>query len=157
MEYFIGFFRKCDLLTMLGTSLAFLGIYLACENHFTVAVFCLLLCGVCDSFDGTLARKYKYSKEEQEYGVQLDSLSDVICFGVLPAVITVLVSKSYISVLIGIIFILAGVVRLAYFNMLHTTNKAKAGIYIGVPITAIAIVYPIVFIIVKSINFDILS
>ena len=157
MKYFIGFFRKCDLLTMLGTSLAFLGIYLASENHFTVAVFCLLLCGVCDSFDGTLARKYKYSKEEQEYGVQLDSLSDVICFGVLPAVITMLVSKSYISVLIGIIFMLAGVVRLAYFNMLHTTNKAKTGIYIGVPITAIAIVYPIVFLIVKSINFDILK
>ena len=52
---------------------------------------------------------------------------------------------------------LAGVVRLAYFNMLHTTNKAKAGIYIGVPITAIAIVYPIVFIIVKSINYDFLK
>lgn len=157
MKYFIGFFRKCDLLTMLGTSLAFLGIYLACEDHFTVAVFCLLLCGICDSFDGTLARKYKYSKEAQEYGVQLDSLSDVICFGVLPAVITMLVTKSYISVLIGIFFMLCGVVRLAYFNMLHTTNNAKKGVYIGVPITAIAIVYPIIFIIIKYISFDILK
>ena len=78
-KYIIGFFRKCDMLTMTGTTIAFLGMICAFKAHFTVAAFCLLLCGICDSFDGTLARKYKYSKEAQEYGVQLDSLSDVIC------------------------------------------------------------------------------
>lgn len=53
----IVFFRKCDILTMTGTMIAFLGIVCVFKAHFTIAAFCLLLCGICDSFDGTLARK----------------------------------------------------------------------------------------------------
>lgn len=157
-KYIIGFFRKCDLLTMTGTTIAFLGMFSAFKAHFQIAALCLLLCGVCDAFDGTLARKYKYSKSEQEYGVQLDSLSDVICFGLLPAIITILISNnSILSVIICIYYMLCGVIRLAYFNMLHTTKAAKKGEYIGLPITSIAIVYPLVLILLRYINPNLLS
>lgn len=157
MKYIIGYFRKCDMLTMLGTTIAFIGMYCAFNGHFSLASLCLMLSGICDSFDGTLARKYKYDKSQQEYGVQLDSLSDVICFGILPAIITVLISTSIVSVIICIFYMLCGVIRLAYFNMLHTTKAAKKGEYIGLPITAIAIVYPIILIVIRILNPELLS
>ncbi len=157
MKYIIGYFRKCDILTMLGTTIAFLGMYCAFKSHFCLAAFCLFLCGVCDSFDGTLARKYKYNKCQKEYGVQLDSLSDVICFGVLPAIITVLISNGFLSVIVCIFYMLAGVIRLAYFNMLHTTKTGKTGEYIGLPITTVAIVYPVVLVSLRLINSQLLS
>lgn len=157
-KYIIGFFRKCDMLTMTGTTIAFLGMICAFKAHFTVAAFCLLLCGICDSFDGTLARKYKYSKEAQEYGVQLDSLSDVICFGLLPAIITILISNgSVLSTIICIYYMLCGVIRLAYFNMLHATKTAKKGEYVGLPITTAAFVYPVVFFLIRLIKPDLLN
>lgn len=157
MKYIIGYFRKCDMLTMLGTTIAFIGMCCAFNGHFSLASLCLMLSGICDSFDGTLARKYKYDKSQQEYGVQLDSLSDVICFGILPAIITVLISTSIVSVIICIFYMLCGVIRLAYFNMLHTTKAAKKGEYIGLPITSIAIAYPIILIILRILNPVLLS
>lgn len=157
MKYIIGYFRKCDLITMLGTSLGFLGITFSFKSQYSLAIICLILCGICDAFDGTIARKYKYSNEAKEYGVQLDSLSDVICFGIFPAVLTVSLNNSTISIIICIIYMLCGVIRLAYFNMLHTTNTGKKGIYIGIPITVIAGIYPLSYIIFKTINFSLLK
>ncbi|GEM_PF-1416427 len=158
MKFFIGYFRKCDLLTMLGTALAFCGIYFACLQHFTIAIFCLVLCGICDSFDGPLARKYEYNKSQKEYGVQLDTVSDVICFGVFPALLTVLMSnQSKIVLLFCIFYLLCGVIRLAYFNMLYVTKTGKNGEYIGLPITTIALVYPIIFLILRFINYSLIG
>ena len=85
---------------MLGTSLGFLGITFSFKSQYSLAIICLILCGICDAFDGTIARKYKYSNEAKEYGVQLDSLSDVICFGIFPAVLTVSLNNSTKSIII---------------------------------------------------------
>ena len=51
-------------------------------------MLCLMVRGLCDAFDGKLARKYDYSKEQKIYGMELDSLSDSFCFGAFPAVFT---------------------------------------------------------------------
>lgn len=149
MKYIIGHFRKCDFVTMLGTTLGFLGIICGFTSHYTISILCLVLCGICDAFDGTLARKYNYNSEAKEYGVQLDSLSDVICFGLFPALLTVSLNNSIFSIIISAIYMLCGVIRLAYFNTLHVTNQSKKGIYIGLPITIIAIVYPLCYLIFK--------
>ena len=117
-KYFIGQFRPCDLLTMLGTITAFIGIILAFNNHFTMAVLCLIICGICDGFDGTLARSHNYSESQKVYGSELDSLSDVICFGVFPAILTYLLSSNIYVSIICILYLMCGVIRLTYFNML---------------------------------------
>ncbi len=127
------------------------------KNHFTVSVLFMLLSGLCDAFDGRLARKYKYNKSQQTYGVELDSLSDVICFGFFPAALTAALSNSIVSLAICAFYLLCGVIRLAYFNMLSITNEAKKNTYIGLPITSVAIVYPIVMLITRMINFDLLK
>lgn len=156
MKKFIGYFRACDLITMLGTLFGVLGMVLALNSHYTIAVFFLAICGLCDAFDGTVARMHDYDDTQKEYGVQLDSLSDAICFGVLPAVITCSIRASFLTIIISVFYVLCGVIRLAYFNTLHITGKSKNGVFIGVPITTIAIVYPIIFLGVRFLNFSLL-
>ena len=141
----IGYYRKCDLLTMLGTTISFIGIILVLNMHYTLATLCMVLSGICDAFDGTIARKNKYTKEQQVYGIELDSLSDVICFGLFPAILTAMISPFFITKIICVFYMLCGVIRLAYFNASNITDETKKGKYIGVPITTVSIIYPIVF------------
>ena len=157
MKKFIGFYRKCDLLTMTGTLSAFIGILFVLNNHYTVSVLFLLISGLCDAFDGKLARMSKYSNSQSVYGVELDSLSDVICFGVFPAVITASISNSLIVYIICSFYMLCGVIRLAYFNMLSITKEGKKNTFVGLPITTVAVVYPIIMLIVRLINFELLK
>lgn len=157
MRKIIGYYRKCDILTMCGTFLAFIGIILAINDHFTFSAFCLFLCGVCDGFDGKLARMKRYKKEQKVYGAQLDSLSDVICFGVFPAILTSLIFNNIYVYIISAIYMLCGLVRLAFFNTLDIMPKSNKNVFIGVPITTVAIIYPIILFIIRFINFNILK
>ena len=75
---FIGFYRDCDLLTMTGTCMALLGCVFAINGNRLIPIFLLILSGICDGFDGKLARRHKSTEEQSTYGVQLDSLSDLI-------------------------------------------------------------------------------
>ena len=52
------------------------------------SIICLLICGLCDAFDGRIARRKKdRTLSEIRFGIQLDSLCDIVCFGVLPCCI----------------------------------------------------------------------
>ncbi len=158
MKKIIGFYRKCDLLTMSSTILSLIGIVFALKEHFTISIILLLICGLCDGFDGALARKYKYSKEEKVYGAELDSLSDVLAFGIYPAILTIIIGKSRILIVIAAIFyLLCSLVRLAYFNMLEITKEKIPNTFIGVPITTVAIVYPLVFYLFRVINYELIK
>ena len=110
---------------MAGVFLAVFGIFLSIQQHFAYATLCMILCGICDAFDGKLARKYKYEKNAQVYGVQLDSLADVICSGVFPAILTTMQSPSVVTCIVCAFYILCGVIRLAYFNTMAADEKAE--------------------------------
>lgn len=157
MKKIIGYYRRCDLLTMCGTASSLIGIMLLMSKHYTLSVLLMIISGICDAFDGTLARKGKYSEAQKTYGVQLDSLSDVICFGVFPALITATMCNSTIANIICVFYALCGVIRLAYFNTLSVTGESKKNTFIGVPITTVSIVYPIVFVILRFINYSLIS
>lgn len=156
MKYIIGHYRKCDFITMLGTSLSMLGIILAIRYHFTISAFCLLCSGICDAFDGKIARKYKYSKEKNIYGIQLDSLSDMICFGAFPMILVNLISNSVVTFVISLFYLLCGMIRLAYFNTKSVMPNSKKNVFIGVPITTSAVILPVVIFIFRFLNFSLL-
>lgn len=154
MKKIIGFYRKCDLMTMLGTVMALSGVITLKYEHYMLAILFLVAAGLCDAFDGHLARKGNYSDMQKNYGVQLDSLSDVICFGVFPAFIAISCSSKWYVYVISVFYVLCGVVRLAYFNTINIDNKSKKRSFIGVPITTVSIVLPIVFVITKLIKYE---
>lgn len=146
MKKIIGVYRKCDWVTMTGTSFAILGIISAFNYRTTYAIFCLILAAICDAFDGVVARRFRSLKDQEIYGIELDSLSDVISFGILPMTITLNIAhNNIITYIICVFFCVCGVIRLAYFNMLTTTKKKIKNEFIGIPITASAITIPLVY------------
>lgn len=86
---------------------------------------------VADGLDGRLAR---WLKADGEFGRELDSLADVVAFGVAPAVLLhqmALYQLGYFGLAVTIVFPLCGALRLARFNVIATS-----GYFVGVPITA---------------------
>ena len=86
----LGFYDYTVLLTYLSLVSAGTGIVVSLSGggHPFIGVFLLLFCGLCDAFDGKVARTKKNRTDmERRYGIQIDSLSDLVAFGVLPACI----------------------------------------------------------------------
>ena len=85
---FIGFYDYTVILTYASLASAILGIFEASKGNLRLAVFCIIGSGLCDMFDGVVARSKKDRTQDQKnFGIQIDSLVDVIAFGVTPAAV----------------------------------------------------------------------
>ena len=168
----IGFYDYTTILTYLSLLSACTGIVLslAGEGHPFMACFCLLFCGFCDAFDGKVARTKKNRTDmERNYGIQIDSLSDLVAFGVLPACMggALILDSTYLRRLadlyrdrwffaigalilfaILLLYVLAAMIRLAYFNVTEEERqKTEGGVrkyYTGLPVTTAALIFPVV-------------
>lgn len=145
----IGFYDYTVILTYLGFVSGMLGIVFASTNHLFTAILCLMFSGFCDMFDGKVARTKKNRKEEEKhFGIQLDSLADLVCFGVLPSIIgfKLGVCKWFIPIIV--FYPLAALIRLAYFNVLEIMRKGDGPVkeYIGLPVTSAALIFPFIWI-----------
>lgn len=84
----IGVYDYTVILTFLSLLSASTGIIttLSGSGHPYIGSFFLLFCGLCDAFDGKIARrKVDRTDISRRFGIQIDSLSDLVAFGVLPA------------------------------------------------------------------------
>jgi CDP-diacylglycerol--serine O-phosphatidyltransferase len=123
--------QTANILTLFNLTLGGFAILFAARNELHLSLLLIFLAALADRFDGKVARKLNI---ESEFGKQLDSMCDIISFGVAPAL---LIYQSVLSVygapgaVFAIIFIGCGAVRLAKFNI--TENS---GYFIGLPITA---------------------
>ena len=149
---FIGVYDYTVILTYLSFLSAMLGILQASRGHFGAAIGCLIFAGVCDMFDGIVARSKKNrTEDEKNFGIQLDSLCDVVSFGVAPAFSLYCMgvdSVLGIAILCG--FCICAVIRLAFFNVLEgNRQKAEGGGcnkgYRGLPVTSAAFILPMFF------------
>ena len=68
MKKRIGFYDYTVILTYCGMLSALFGIFLAIGEHYLDAVFCLMLSGVCDMFDGAVANTKKRTDQEKRFG-----------------------------------------------------------------------------------------
>lgn len=149
---FIGFYGPSVILTYIGLAFAVVGMVLAFLGFIPASVMCLILSGVCDMFDGTVARSCKRTETEKKFGIQIDSLVDTVSFGVFPIVLGICMGfTSRIHTIIYVIYALAAVIRLAYFNVLAeektvlNKKKEKVSYYFGLPVTSIAIILPFTY------------
>lgn len=147
----IGVYNYTVVLTYLSVVSAASGMMLAINGHFRLALVCLALSGLFDMFDGKVARRKKdRTFEEKMFGVQIDSLCDCIAFGFYPAVYCYLIGVQGKAGIIAIIFyVIAAVIRLAYFNVLEISKGQDGGAgtkyYHGLPVTSISVILPVVF------------
>jgi len=123
-----------SIFTLANLLFGFLALIWVIEQNYTLASAMILLSVLMDSLDGKVARRLSVSSD---FGKELDSLSDLVSFGVAPAILTyqaILYPQPeyvrYIGLAIAAVFALCGAVRLARFNMLNITTY-----FVGVPIT----------------------
>ena len=123
----IGFYNYTVILTYLSLAFAMVGIHLSFNGLYQWAFICLIMCGICDTFDGMVARSKKdRTEEEKRFGIQIDSLCDLISFGVFPAILGYNVGLSSVGwLIIEICYVLAAVIRLAYFNVTEEMVNIK--------------------------------
>lgn len=149
---FIGFYDYTVLLTYLSLASAIVGVVQATKGNLVFAVLCVIFSGVCDMFDGVVARSKKdRTADQKNFGIQIDSLVDVIAFGVVPATIFYFHGvDSIVGIIILVFYVTCGVIRLGFFNVLETRRQANPDeeaclkAFRGMPITFSAIITPIV-------------
>ena len=148
----LGFYDYTVILTYLGVVSSIIGMSFAVEQHYLYAVICLLVSGLCDMFDGAVARTKKNRTEmEKKNGIQLDSLADVVCFGAFPAVIGYCLGMeckySLLFAVTGALYVLCAIIRLAYFNVTEEERQkstdGKRKFYQGLPVTSAALIFPL--------------
>lgn len=145
----IGFYNYTVILTYLGTVSGFVGLTFAFNNRPLAALICLIFAGLCDMFDGKVASTKKRTQQEKRFGIQIDSLSDVICFGVLPAVIVYQYSgKAIWAIPICAAYMLCALIRLAFYNVDEEERQEEEGdksrtVYLGLPVTSAALLLPL--------------
>lgn len=151
MLRFIGVYDYTVILTYLSLCSALTGMILSSRDSFTAAIVCLMFSGFCDAFDGIVARSKKNrTEDEKAFGIQLDSLCDVVCFGVFPAYLCYHLGADGIVGLICIfLYCLCAVCRLAFFNVIESKRQQTEGgankFYRGLPVTSISIIFPALY------------
>ena len=142
---FIGFYDYTVILTYLSLISAVGGIILSGQGRFTAAILCLLFSGLCDGFDGTVARSKKNrTDDEKAFGIQIDSLCDVVSFGLFPAIWAYFYGlDGVLGILIVASYSLCAVIRLGFFNVMEGKRQQTEGgcnsCYRGMPVTTISL------------------
>ena len=144
---FIGKWNKSVILTYIGMAVAVAGIFLSFTGiDVKYAFVCLMVAGICDLFDGAVARKCKRTEEEKAFGVELDSLADTVSFVVFPIVLFLGMGLThYWHIPIYILFAIAGVARLGYFNIITADKNNPVKHYTGLPVTFSALIFPLLY------------
>ena len=147
----IGFYNYTVILTYMSLISAITGMTFAHAGMFGAAIFCLALSGFFDMFDGKVARRKKdRTDDEKLFGIQLDSLCDVVAFGAFPAYLCYCMGvQGRLGFLAIIFYSICGVIRLAYFNVIETNNffseEEHEKVYYGLPMTSAAVIFPLVY------------
>lgn len=150
---FIGFYDYTVVLTYISLISGLCGMRFAQLGRPGRAICCLILSGVCDLFDGVVARSKKgRTADQRNFGIQIDSLCDTVCFGVLPAAFLYFNGvDSLLGIALLLLYVLCAVIRLGFFNVLEAKRQTNEGgcakEYRGLPVTSAAIVFPLFYLI----------
>lgn len=144
----IGYYNYTVILTYIGTVFGFVGILSILNSNLNMALICLLIAGFCDMFDGKIASTMERTKQEKRFGVQIDSLSDLICFGILPSLIVFHCSDGkQLHFFISAVYVLCALIRLAWFNVdeeqRQDMEETGRETYLGLPVTTSALLIPL--------------
>jgi CDP-diacylglycerol--serine O-phosphatidyltransferase len=122
------FLNPANALTSANLVAGFLGLLAAVDAHLAQATGLVILAAICDSLDGVVARR---TGGNRSFGANLDSLADLVSFGVVPATAVYfgpLHSQQFLGVVICSTFLLAGAWRLARFPLIK-----RCSYFLGLP------------------------
>ena len=136
-----SFVAISDLVSLMNMASGFLSIIMSVKQDFFLASILMIFSLLFDSIDGWVARKTN-RVDEYEFGKNIDSLSDVVSFGVSPAVflysfcLTNAPNLEIPTAIVSLFIVICGVLRLTRYNVI--SNHVKG--FIGFPIPGIAVI-----------------
>ena len=119
-----------NILTFLNLSFGILSIVEVINNNYFMSALCIILAALVDRYDGRIARMLNVSSE---IGKELDSLADLVSFGVAPGILIFFkygLNNYLIGTCIMLFYIICGCYRLAKYNI-----SEFEGVFLGIPIT----------------------
>jgi len=132
--------QLANAITLVNLSFGILAIILVVKGLGHMSLVFIFLAALFDRFDGMVARHFD---AESLFGKELDSLCDLVSFGVAPALLiftAALDTELWVGIIVTIIYILAGAVRLARYN-----STEFDGAFCGLPITAAGVLMTLSF------------
>ncbi len=128
----------------MGLVCGVLAIFFSAQGLYAAATIALLWALFCDWFDGPLARRMiDRTDDDRAFGAQLDSLADIVCSGVAPAVLLICIGDFAPWFLPGaLLLVVAGVIRLAHFNVFGHNDGAYSGLPIDSNIIVVTALFP---------------
>ncbi len=139
--------------TLANACFGFLSIISAFDKQFSLAAYCIMLAALMDLCDGRLARAFGSTSS---IGMELDSLCDAVSFCLAPALLLYvwkINNISYFGITSLIVYLCAGLLRLARFNVLATTNKKENFVGLPTPLAAIFIAQLVLHFDLSSLSF----
>ena len=137
-----------NILTLFGVCIGLSSIKFAFDGNFELAIIAVIVAGIIDGLDGRIARLIKATSK---VGKELDSLTDVISFGVAPAFIMYfwsLVEIGRLGWLVALIYVVCVALRLARFNVSSSEEPSwKDNFFVGIPSPAggILVLMPLIY------------
>ena len=137
------FIAISDIISLSNMSCGFLSVLSSMNNNFELAALLMIFAIMFDSVDGWVARKTN-RQDTLGFGKNIDSLSDVVSFGLAPAIFvysTINTTSTFIQpivILISLFIVICGVLRLTRYNVIADLIETKD--FIGFPIPGIAFI-----------------
>ena len=158
----LGYWNKSVYITYFGAFVAVFGLMFALkETNPDYAFAGMIIAAVCDMFDGKVARHIKNRKEiEKDFGVQIDSLADIVCFITVPALTLYFFGLKEIYQMIFLAFyVVCGIIRLAYFNVAMSDKNKAIEFYQGLPVPVSVFIFGLVWLLWKifDLNIDVVQ
>lgn len=153
----LGVYNYTVVMTYVAMIVSFVGISYVLDGNYKAALLCLMVSGVLDMFDGKVASTKKNRTDfEKNFGIQIDSMSDLVCYGVLPAMIVYELGRESkfgpvhnVVTAICACYLLCALIRLAFFNVDEAERQKGTSeerhVYSGLPVTSIAIILPAIY------------
>lgn len=149
-QQLIGFYDYTVIATLFSLFLGCLGVFFAVNGSPMTGLFMLMACGVIDMFDGKIATTKERTAIEKRYGLQIDILSDMVAFGLLPIAIGYGVGLRHAAIIPAMaLYAVAVQIRLAYFNVAQEARLQQGDrpfrYYEGFPVNYISLILPLVY------------
>ena len=138
----LSLMKLADIFTVGNLCCGIVSILLAIDGHYDFSALLLFLAVVFDVLDGKIAGLLH---QKNLFGKQIDSMSDLVSFGVAPALLYYSMSSpGALGIAVSLFFVACGMLRLARYNISEGTG------FEGVPITVNGVLFPLLFLVVSS-------
>lgn len=133
----LSLMKLADVFTVGNLCCGVLSVLFAIDGHYELSASMLFLAVIFDVLDGKIAG---LMHQKNLFGKQIDSMSDLVSFGVAPALLYYAMSSpGALGIAVALFFVVCGMLRLARYNISEDSG------FVGVPITVNGVLFPVLF------------